>query len=270
MLQQVTALHFVGQFSLQNAQVFHDVGSQACVELEHKDVFISTLDNICFERKLGFTPLDFHHISQAYVIASQVHEGQPRDSGGSYIEEHIEPIVRMAMLMCPSEMLTPDLIISAILHDTVEDGPEGMDFAIRALFGDKVAENVLSLSKEKVKKEGIVVSASETVEDIYKRLKRERDIKYYDGIYTSTFDVQFIKALDRINNLGSSLKLAKLGKDLKKADKYVKETVTFYRQIFENLKNLGIPLDSVVKCILDNLINITRATELKSATTTGS
>ena len=81
-------------------------------------------------------------IKKAYVLATEAHKSQRRKSGEPYILHPIE-VARI----CSDEIgLGPTAIVSALLHDVVEDTPVTLE-QVRETFGEKIALIVDGLTK---------------------------------------------------------------------------------------------------------------------------
>ncbi|WP_116082748.1 HD domain-containing protein [Tropicimonas sp. IMCC34011] len=80
-------------------------------------------------------------LTLAYVIAAETHSGQRRK--GSDVTPYINHPAEVARLV--SEHGTPDEVIAAVLHDTVEDGDVTLG-DIRRDFGETVADIVEALT----------------------------------------------------------------------------------------------------------------------------
>ena len=92
--------------------------------------------------KVPMTEEDKHDIRRAYEIAVEAHSPQRRKSGEAYILHPIE-VARI----CADEIgLGATAIISALLHDTVEDTKVTL-LDIKTEFGEKVEEIVNGLTK---------------------------------------------------------------------------------------------------------------------------
>jgi len=81
-------------------------------------------------------------IVKAFKVATKAHEGMRRRSGEPYIFHPLE-----VALICVNEIgLGTKSIVSALLHDVVEDTDYSLD-DIRSLFGDKIAQIIDGLTK---------------------------------------------------------------------------------------------------------------------------
>lgn len=122
------------------------------------------------------------NIDAAFNLAVEAHKFQRRKSGEPYILHPIE-VARI----CYAEIgLGPTAVISALLHDVVEDTDVTIE-EIRKLFGDKIAKIVDGLTKL----DGLYNVESPQAENLKKVLS------------TLVYDVRvvLIKMADRIHNL---------------------------------------------------------------------
>ncbi|MBE6707778.1 MAG: bifunctional (p)ppGpp synthetase/guanosine-3',5'-bis(diphosphate) 3'-pyrophosphohydrolase [Ruminococcaceae bacterium] len=124
-------------------------------------------------------------IAEAFRYATEMHEGQFRNSGEPYI---VHPIAVAEIAAALG--LDTDSICAAFLHDTIEDCPDKTDFnKIKAKFGEDVANLVDGLTKM----EDIAIEDKEEaqMENIRKMLlAMSKDIR-----------VIFIKLCDRLHNM---------------------------------------------------------------------
>jgi len=85
---------------------------------------------------------DRFNVQKAFELAKEAHKNQRRKSGEPYITHPIS-----VAIICAQEIeLGPTAVISALLHDVVEDTPITLD-EIREQFGDKIATIVDGLTK---------------------------------------------------------------------------------------------------------------------------
>lgn len=130
---------------------------------------------------------DSMRIMLAYRIAKAAHRQQERDDGGRYFEHP----KRVALILIQEfNFLNPDMIIAALLHDTIEDTfifgiGDDVSWSLKHIFGNDVMQFVLALSKEQCSEEE----------------KIERDRKYFAAIEAANLQIQFIKCADRLDNL---------------------------------------------------------------------
>ena len=84
---------------------------------------------------------DVNKIMQAYTLANDAHKGQVRSSGDPYISHPIS-VASILVDYC----MDTDTIVSALLHDVVEDTDISLE-EIRKKFGDDVALMVDGVTK---------------------------------------------------------------------------------------------------------------------------
>ncbi|MDW8160880.1 MAG: bifunctional (p)ppGpp synthetase/guanosine-3',5'-bis(diphosphate) 3'-pyrophosphohydrolase [Anaerolineales bacterium] len=88
-----------------------------------------------------YSQLDREMILKAYQVAEEAHRGQKRASGEPYINHCVAVAGILAEMHVP-----PEVVIAALLHDTVEDTEVTLE-QIRRLFGDRVAMLVDGVTK---------------------------------------------------------------------------------------------------------------------------
>ena len=89
-------------------------------------------------------------IKEAIRQAYDSHGHQKRDSGGSYVHEHLFPVTIDVAEFYREHLKRPassEVIVSSILHDSVEDDPRMSLERLEDLFGRDVREIVGSLTK---------------------------------------------------------------------------------------------------------------------------
>ncbi|HUQ00475.1 MAG TPA: bifunctional (p)ppGpp synthetase/guanosine-3',5'-bis(diphosphate) 3'-pyrophosphohydrolase [Aeromicrobium sp.] len=124
---------------------------------------------------------DAEAIVRAYAVAEQMHEGQLRKSGDPYITHPLAVATILAELGMPAAVL-----ISALLHDTVEDTTYTLE-QLRDDFGDEVVQLVDGVTKLDKVKYG-ESAQSETIRKMV--VAMSRDIR-----------VLVIKLADRLHNM---------------------------------------------------------------------
>lgn len=127
-------------------------------------------------------------VARAYAFATGAHEGQVRKySGVPYI---IHPI-RVADSVAQYPNSTPEMVMAAVLHDTVEDTLVTFD-DIRSHFGDVVANYVIDLT------DPVTTGLRETCAG---KPRAERKAIARGYLATVREESQVIKMIDRIDNL---------------------------------------------------------------------
>ncbi|WP_017443551.1 HD domain-containing protein [Rickettsia gravesii] len=122
-------------------------------------------------------PVDVEEVKKAIYYARKYHGTQMRQSGEPYYSHPIE-----VAYMISDYLFSTDIIVTSVLHDVIED-TELTKEKIAALFGDKIAGQIMDLTR--VKEYGKITSA-EMVEMLYKEKK---------------YDVLLIKLFDRLHNM---------------------------------------------------------------------
>lgn len=90
------------------------------------------------------TPEDMERVRKAYLLAKEAHAPQKRKSGEPYI---LHPIA-VALIVAKELQLDANTVITAFLHDVVEDTPYTVE-DIRQRFGNDVAGLVNVVTKQK-------------------------------------------------------------------------------------------------------------------------
>ena len=85
-------------------------------------------------------------VKKALEIATKAHKGQVRDGGGKYLNEHIYYVTSLLYEGFKNDKDIEDLVVSALLHDSVEDGGIKVSF-IEKTFGKDIADTISLLSK---------------------------------------------------------------------------------------------------------------------------
>src|SRR5581483_11506690 len=100
-----------------------------------------TLEDLLAETRLYLTPPDLEKIQHAYDLAAQAHRGAVRRSGEPYIQHPLEVALLLAGMR-----IDADGIVSALLHDVVEDTDYSLDDLCEQ-FGPAVANIVDGVTK---------------------------------------------------------------------------------------------------------------------------
>jgi len=85
-------------------------------------------------------------VEKALEIATKAHKGQIRDGGGKYLNEHIYYVTSLLYEGFKNDKDIEDLVVLALLHDSVEDGGIKVSF-IEKTFGKDIADTISLLSK---------------------------------------------------------------------------------------------------------------------------
>ncbi|MEJ5301741.1 MAG: HD domain-containing protein [Thermodesulforhabdaceae bacterium] len=154
-------------------------------------------------------------IEKAFELATNLHQGQRRRSGEPYI---VHPVAVASILAFEFGLRDPELIVAALLHDTIEDVPSMDVISIREQFTDGVAAIVDGCTK-------IMLDPSKE--------KRQVQAKTHSKIFLSASNnlgVIIIKLADRLHNMRT---LHSLPAD--KRMRIAKETIDIYVPIAAKL-----------------------------------
>ena len=167
-------------------------------------------------------------IENAIDLAEEVHSGVKRDDGtSSFLETHVWPVTMKVIkhYQSTNKVMTQIQIVSAVLHDVLEDNDRILDlytskaYGFNAYFehrfGSYVSKNALTL---KTKPLEIYPGSNDTE----KEFERFRD--YCNVLLKSDYDVKVIKLADRLNNMI----FMQSTPDHKKIKRYIREAEDFY------------------------------------------
>lgn len=157
-------------------------------------------------------------VRKALVIATKAHEGQKRDSGALYTEEHIYYATSLLHELFSKEEDLETLTVLALLHDTIEDTKVKIG-QIRRELGDEIADVLLLLSKNEEEER-----EAKTPEEKY--LLNQN----YLARLSENRSAVIIKMVDRIANISCIVDDTVLKKPAK------------YKRYVKEVKNLYIPL----------------------------
>lgn len=148
----------------------------------------------------GKTLVDIKQIKKAISCAKKYHEGQFRHSEEPFYSHPLE-----VAYMVSDYLFRTDILVTAILHDTLEDTDLTYD-KIAAIFGKNIADNVEYLTR--IKEDGEKISSGVMVTNL--RISG-RD------------EILMIKLFDRLNNLRTIYY-----KPQPKINKTIKETQEYF------------------------------------------
>lgn len=150
--------------------------------------------------------LDFKLIDKAIYYAKKYHGDQLRKSGEPYYTHPLEVAYLFSEYVGKYELqyYTTDLIITAILHDTIEDTLLTKE-TISKEFNESIATKVYDLTRIKVDRK---ISAGDTLELIYPQNKT---------------DVLYIKIFDRLHNMKTISFMPEV-----KRNRIVDETIEYF------------------------------------------
>ncbi|AFC72472.1 guanosine polyphosphate pyrophosphohydrolase/synthetase [Rickettsia rhipicephali str. 3-7-female6-CWPP] len=130
--------------------------------------------------------IDFNQVTKAIYYAKKYHNGQKRRTGELFYTHSLE-----VAYMVSDYIFKTDIIVTAILHDVIED-TECTQEMIAEAFSDKIASYVEDLTR--IKKDH-KISAVEMVKILYMQKKDDLLlIKLFDRLH----NIQRTKSLDKI------------------------------------------------------------------------
>jgi (p)ppGpp synthase/HD superfamily hydrolase len=167
-------------------------------------------------------------IDMAYDLAKEAHRRFMREGGERYFE-HVRAVALILADEC--DVTEPDIIISSLLHDTIEDTPmfgnillpenewrKTARYRLKKMFNHRVADTVIALTKPRI---------------IGKKTKIKRRIqhqKYANQLLHGTPEAAIIKMADRLHNLRTLR-----GTSLQKQKKQIEETKKFLIPLFKKI-----------------------------------
>ncbi|PKM91549.1 hypothetical protein CVU82_03060 [Candidatus Falkowbacteria bacterium HGW-Falkowbacteria-1] len=249
-------------------------------ELEMSKKFLSLIED-------NFSLDDFNLISKAFSLAQEIHEDQVQPDGKAYINH---PVEVASSIVENFKIYDRDLIITALLHDSLEDQSERL-FAfyveknnffvnthnilslqsfvnkfseeireiafleIRDNFGSPVAERVRRLSKPDF--DSLIDSCEEEISLEKRQLIKNKMYKdYFQSLLElSDYGVGVIKCADLLNNTSKNHLLndgPKKSKLLKKYSPVIKDVIIPFLQKMEKEH----PLYEKSQIILDRFVEI--------------
>lgn len=131
-------------------------------------------------------------LARAYEVARFAHEGQTRWTSAGHVPYIVHP-VRVFFRLVTWGVTDETLLAAAVLHDSVEDGPERV-CEILGFDGDEPAEAIALHAIGRV--------FGRDVQDIVRGLTNEPDVPYLDHVAAATTDprVLVVKAGDVWDN----------------------------------------------------------------------
>ena len=161
-------------------------------------------------------------ILKALSVAYNVHNDQLRDSGNSYLEEHIYPLTLQTLLRHKNHPELTHILVVCILHDIVEDGDIEPGY-INEMFSKAIEDYVLALTKDRV-----TLTQRPTQEWLYDQTK-----KAIEKVKIAGEIPQIIRIEDRLQNLETANFT-----NINKKEKYLRmldETKDLYIPLSKNL-----------------------------------
>ncbi|MGI0069763.1 MAG: HD domain-containing protein [Nitrosotalea sp.] len=168
------------------------------------------------------------YIETAIQLAEEVHSGVKREDGSSsFLESHIFPVTMNVIrhYKWANKPMTTIQIVSAILHDVMEDNDRILDlhaaksYGFEAYFSHRFGDYVFKVATTLKTKPLEIYQGSNDKEQ-----ESERFREYCNVLLKSDYDIKTIKLADRINNMRFIAKVP----DHEKISRYVREAEDFY------------------------------------------
>ncbi len=163
--------------------------------------------------------VDITEVKKAIYYAKKYHGDQKRQSGEPYYSHPLE-----VAFMVTDYLFRTDIIVTAILHDTIED-TKLTEEMIATVFGKLIASQVEDLSRYKAYGK---ISAGEMLEVLFEQKK---------------YDLALIKIFDRIHNLQTILV-----KSPEKIRKIVEETLKSFLSVCTYFGHIQLESDLYKLC----------------------
>lgn len=168
------------------------------------------------------------YIESAIHLAEEVHQGVKREDGTSpFLETHIFPVAMNVIrhYKWANKPMTTIQVVSAILHDVMEDNERILDlhaaksYGFDAYFSHKFGEYVYKAATT-LKTKSLEIYSGVTS----KEQELERFREYCNALIGSDYDVKTIKLADRLNNMRFIAKIPRH----EKIERYMQEAEDFY------------------------------------------
>jgi (p)ppGpp synthase/HD superfamily hydrolase len=200
-------------------------------------------------------------IEKAFDFAEQVHKDKRRDSGDSYLEQHIYPVTLDVILELPQQLLNEDIIVISLLHDAIEDCNKPTRNSIFSAYDKSIFDTLEFLAKTHGWNPLADFSLYEPIRDFF----------YHHKLNHAPWQALLVKVCDRFNNLTCSYAMFSKKQNIVKGKVFLKETEEMYLKLSKKLDaEIGTNTYNQLLDLVNNFKELIRATELKSATTTSS
>lgn len=174
-------------------------------------------------------------VRKAIKQAEKSHANQSRDDGSSNLYTHIYPVAYSILKRYKGEKNLEDLVILALLHDTMEDDENFDNSVCFKIFNKSICENVKKLTKD----ERSFRNYSGSNKYVYELLKFFCNKEYIENVKDASEICKIVKLEDRLNNLRG---IEKVGGSLKNF-RYIIESETLFISMAKKTKSFNyIPL----------------------------
>lgn len=111
-----------------------------------------TIVNVTKKELIGIIPNRLKSdklVLKAIQLAELAHKDDKRDNGHTYLENHIWVIAKQVITRYSNNINLKTLLISALLHDTIEDSDKFSLNDLERIFGKRIASITKKLTKDK-------------------------------------------------------------------------------------------------------------------------
>lgn len=165
--------------------------------------------------------VDIKEIRKAIYYAKKYHGDQKRQSGEPYYSHPLE-----VAYMISDYLFRTDIIVTSILHDTIEDTELTFE-SIKNAFGEVIGNQVMDLTR--IKEDGHKISSKEMVESLFNQKK---------------YDILLIKQFDRLHNIQTIS-----AKSPEKAKKIIEETLNTFLILAMYLEIPELKQELIYNCL---------------------
>lgn len=168
------------------------------------------------------------YIENAIQLAEEVHSGVKREDGNSsFLESHIFPVAMSVIrhYKRANKPMTTIQIVSAILHDVMEDNDRILDlhaaksYGFDAYFGHRFGDYVYKVAITLKTKPLEIYQGSTYTEREFERFR-----EYCNTLLQSEYDIKTIKLADRLDNMRFIVQVP----GHEKIKRYIREAEDFY------------------------------------------
>jgi (p)ppGpp synthase/HD superfamily hydrolase len=189
--------------------------------------------------KYRLRPDDLKNLEAAYQMAKygHGHHGQKRESGERYFEH-----LRETALILVDELgvTDPDLVISALLHDILEDSFILSAEMIGKSFGPRVELTVRTVTKPKK-------------DDPRFSTKEERLEAHFSAILNGPWEAQLLKLVDRTHNL-RTIGVCPIEKQRRKRDETINYILPILEKFAQTHPELGLKVEELLYDALEPIL----------------
>ena len=168
-------------------------------------------------------------VKKALRQAEISHAGQKRDNGSCNLENHIYSITYSILKRYKNHKMLEDLVVLALLHDTMEDDEDFDEGVCLKSFGKEICKNVKKLTKDEMS----FKKYSNSNKYFYELKKFFCNKDYIENVNGSNEICKIVKLEDRIDTLRGIEEIGNSVTDLR----YVMEAETLFVEMAKKTKS---------------------------------